>query len=607
MPIRQLPHQLINQIAAGEVVERPVSVLKELLENSLDAGATRVDIDVEQGGIRRLRVSDDGQGIPQHELALALSRHATSKIFCLDDLQRVGSLGFRGEALPSIASVSRLSLTSCVADSINGWRVSGEGGLAFSSPEPAVHPVGTTVEVRDLFFNVPARRKFLRTERTEFGHLQTLFDRIALSRFDVAFELRHNQRLRNELPSAEDRLGQERRLGRVLGQHIVDSLVYLEHAGSGLSVRGWISHPTFSRGQADLQYFYVNRRIVRDKVVQHAVRQAYDDVLYRDRFPAYVLYLELDPTLVDVNVHPAKHKVRFRQSRLVHDFLFHCLREVLAGLKPGQPKDGLKSHRARVEHSLVASPPSTAKTLNQGTRPASSKSSLPIHTKSVSEQLNVYGSMNEAAQQLAPVQTEASEREQEIPALGYALAQLHGIYILAQNAQGMVVVDMHAAHERILYERLKAAFDSEALNSQLLLVPVSVTVTAKEADAAEDYRQELEPLGFELDRLAPGKLLIRRVPALLSKADVSGLVRDVLADLTAGTGSARIRKATHDLLSTMACHGAIRAHRQLSIEEMNSLLRDMERTERSSQCSHGRPTWIQFTIGQLDKLFMRGQ
>ncbi len=606
MPIRQLPPQLINQIAAGEVVERPASVLKELVENSLDAGATRIHIHVEQGGIRLLKITDDGCGIPKDELALALSRHATSKIASLEDLEQVSSLGFRGEALPSIASVSRLTLSSRAEE--EAWQISGDGGAQFAAPRPVAHPVGTTVEVRDLFYNVPARRKFLRTERTEFGHLQGLLNRIALSHFQVAFRLHHNQRQVAQWRAGQDRAARERRLAEILGRRFVEQSLHLEHEGAGLRLWGWIAQPTFSRSQPDLQYFYVNGRAVRDKVLSHAVRQAYEDVLYHGRHPAYVLYLELDPGAVDVNVHPSKQEVRFRDARLVHDLVFHTLKQVIAQLGPEQVPNLAEHHRTLVAEAPPSPRPAAGPGSQGGAPRPPAQGGLALGA-AVAEQMAVYGAMGEAAREMvrAPVPDPAQVEDESMPALGYALAQLHGIYVLAQNAKGLVVVDMHAAHERITYERLKAALDAGRIASQPLLVPVTVEVSRSEADAAERHEGHFAELGFEIDRLGPEGLVIRRLPALLQGADVQALVRDVLADLMEHGGSRRIQEALNGVLSTMACHGSVRANRRLGVDEMNALLRDMERTERAGQCNHGRPTWVQLSIDQLDKLFMRGQ
>ncbi|ACL71986.1 DNA mismatch repair protein MutL [Thioalkalivibrio sulfidiphilus HL-EbGr7] len=602
-PSPNSPPQLINQIAAGEVVERPASVVKELLENSLDAGARRIQVDVEQGGVRRIRIRDDGTGIPPDELSLALSRHATSKIASLEDLERVASLGFRGEALPSIASVSRLTLTSATPEADSGWTIQGDGGDRFEAPMPAAHPQGTTVDVKDLFFNVPARRKFLRAERTEFGHLEEVVRRIALSRFGVGFELTHNQKPGLRLPPASDEAGQLDRVAAICGEAFATQAVRIDHEAAGLRLSGWLGLPTYSRSQADLQYFYVNGRMVRDRLISHAVRQAYQDVLFHGRHPAFVLYLELDPALVDVNAHPAKHEVRFRESRLVHDFLFRSLHRVLAELRPGQAVAP-----ARLEtpgREPAAESRAGGDWGGAGWRP--SQSGLGLR---VAEVMETYASLHTpaapAAMPMSPVM--AFERQaEELPPLGYALAQLHGVYILAQNAEGLVLVDMHAAHERITYERLKRGYWGEGLKSQPLLVPATLNVSAREADRVETDAEAFSRFGFELERIGPEQLRVRAVPTLLARADTETLVRDVLADLLAHGESSRVEETVNELLAGMACHGSVRANRQLTVPEMNALLRDMEATERSGQCNHGRPTWVQLSMGQLDKLFMRGQ
>ncbi|MBU1192622.1 MAG: DNA mismatch repair endonuclease MutL [Gammaproteobacteria bacterium] len=597
MAIRLLPPQLINQIAAGEVVERPASVVKEVLENSLDAGARRLELDIEQGGKTLIRVRDDGLGIPREELALALARHATSKITSLEDLEQVASLGFRGEALPSIASVSRLTLTSRIANEEAGWRASGDGSERPAEIVPAAHPQGTTVEIRDLFFNTPARRKFMRAETTEFKHIEDVVRRIALSRFNIDIALNHNQKTLWRLPAADTRAQREQRLAKLCGQPFIEQSLYVEHAAADLSLSGWIAQPTFSRSQADLQYFFVNGRVVRDKLIAHAVRQAYKDVLFHGRHPAFVLYLELDPAVVDVNVHPAKHEVRFRDSRLVHDFLFRTLHEVLAQVRPA---DTLSVQGVDFTPSTQPSTPQFGAIRRQEPMPLQ-----------VSEQIAAYAALhprdNSASQVALRVAETLPEAATDIPPLGFALAQLHGIFILAQNAQGLVLVDMHAAHERITYEGLKSAYAGEGIRAQPLLVPVTLAVSEREATLAEQAAEVFAELGLELDRLGPERLVVRQVPALLRHADVPALVRDVLSDLTEHGISTRLREAHNAVLSSMACHGSVRANRQLSVTEMNALLRDMERTERSGQCNHGRPTWVQLRLDELDRLFLRGQ
>ncbi|MEJ2308899.1 MAG: DNA mismatch repair endonuclease MutL [Gammaproteobacteria bacterium] len=590
--IGALPSVLVNQIAAGEVVERPASVIKELAENSLDAGAGRIEIHVEQGGMKRMQVRDDGSGIHPDDLSLALSRHATSKLQSLEELERIASMGFRGEALPSIASVSRLTLTSSAEGAQQGHAITSEGEL-----RPAAHPRGTTVDVRDLFYNTPARRKFLKTEKTEFGHIEQLVRRLSLARYDVAFSLTHNRKPVLQLNTADNTAGRQQRIARVLGQGFVDNSLAFEQEAAGLRLWGWVGLPTFSRSQADMQHFFVNGRMVRDRLVTHAVRQAYQDVLYHGRQPAYLIYLELDPVMVDVNVHPTKHEVRFREGRLVHDFIFRTLHQVLADTRP------------REEGAAPSLEPREAVSVADASRAAPVQSALGL---GVRERSSAYGAAF-AMQRPAPpagmpaAATAEAQPDAAMPPLGYALAQLHGVYILAQNAAGLVVVDMHAAHERITYERMKAAFADERLKSQPLLVPVSVQVSPREAELAEEQQAWFARLGMEIDRLGEGALAVRSMPVYLHGADAERLLRDLLSDFAIYGDSSRISEEINAILSTMACHGAVRANRKLTLEEMNGLLRDMERTERSDQCNHGRPTWMAFSLGDMDKWFKRGQ
>ncbi|MDH5546966.1 MAG: DNA mismatch repair endonuclease MutL [Gammaproteobacteria bacterium] len=607
--IHLLSPQLANQIAAGEVVERPSSVVKELVENSIDAGATRIEIEVEEGGVRLIRVRDDGCGIEKDDLPLALSRHATSKIHTLDDLEAVASMGFRGEALPSISSVSRLELRSRVDGDDNGWHVTGDGRELALDAKPVPHPVGTTIEVRDLFYNTPARRKFLRTEKTEFGHLEDVIKRIALGHFQIAFQLKHNQRVIHNLPRAQGQLQMEKRVGALYGEAFIDNAVFMEMEGAGLKLWGWIGLPTFSRSQGDMQSFYVNRRVVRDKLVTHAIRQAYQDVLFHGRQPAYVLYLEIDPAKVDVNAHPAKHEVRFRESRLVHDFLFRSIHSALAELRPGEGDAG------RVPESGFAGP-TFGGTRESGSQHHTSHGTAAFQSQykgpAVQDQIAFYRALHPQSpvidfNQPVAVNSVSEEEQGHAHPLGYAIAQLHGVYILAQNQQGLVVVDMHAAHERITYERMKLDLDSDGIRAMRLLVPITLAVSSREAAMAEEHQTEFVRFGFEIDRIGPESLVVRQVPSLLKDANVDTLVRDVLSDLMEHGVSQRLRETANELLATMACHGSVRANRQLSGAEMNSLLRQMEETERSGQCNHGRPTWVQMSMDQLDKLFLRGQ
>jgi DNA mismatch repair protein MutL len=612
--IQILSPRLANQIAAGEVVERPASVIKELLENSLDAGASRIEVEVDAGGVNLIRVRDDGCGIDRDDLPLSLSRHATSKISELEDLECVASLGFRGEALASISSVSRLAITSnASADAGDGWCARSEGRDMAVMVEPAPHPCGTTVEVRDLFFNTPARRKFLRAEKTEFGHIEDTLKKLALSRFDTTFQLKHNGRVVQQLRAAQSELEKERRVAALCGPEFIEHVVAIENRAGDLRLSGWVALPTFSRSQSDLQYFYVNGRVVRDKLVSHAVRQAYQDVLYHGRHPAFVLYLEIGPANVDVNVHPTKHEVRFRDSRSVHDFIFRTLHRALAEVRPqvhsemteSVVREGfIASSQVSPQQSLSQQPSLQLPTRNFSSA-YSPSTQFASNNFNVREQLNAYRdlySINANSPQAA-----MPAHDGEIPPLGYALAQLQGIYILAENAQGLVLVDMHAAHERITYERMKAARDGEGIRSQPLLVPRTVAVSTREADCAEQNAAAFISFGIALERAGPESLLIREVPILLRDANVEQLVRDVLSDLLEHGSSARIETCSNEVLGTMACHGSVRANRKLNIAEMNALLRDMEETERSGQCNHGRPTWVQLSIGELDKLFLRGR
>ncbi len=607
--IQLLDPRLANQIAAGEVVERPASVVKELLENALDAGAAHINVDVEQGGVRLVRVRDNGSGIPRDDLPLALSRHATSKIAAVEDLEAIGSLGFRGEALAAISSVSRLTLTSNDGADAEGWQVLVEGRDMAPVVSPAAHPQGTTVEMRDLFFNTPARRRFLRTEKTEFNHLEEVFRRIALSEFDTAFRLSHNQKVVHQLPVARDDAARAQRVGRLCGVAFMEQSVSVDIEAAGLRLHGWVGLPTFSRAQADLQYFYVNGRVIRDKVVNHAVRQAYSDVMYHGRHAAYVLFLELDPALVDVNVHPTKHEVRFREQRMVHDFLFRSLHRAVAELRPGQtPAPEVRA----VERMPGAEPggltEQASMTLVPPRSPQAWQSPSPMRTDGVA-QAERYGALFGDAPQIAdpPAAPLPEERTSGMPPLGFALGQLHGIYILSQNAEGLVLVDMHAAHERITYEQLKLAWEQEKVRPQPLLVPLSMAVSTREADFAESEPQVFSRLGFTVERAGPETLVVREIPALLRGADVEALVRDVLSDIVTHGSSERIERHMDELFSSMACHGSVRANRRLSVDEMNGLLRDMEATERSGQCNHGRPTWMQLSLKELDKLFLRGR
>jgi DNA mismatch repair protein MutL len=591
--IRILPELLINQIAAGEVIERPASALKELLENSLDAGAQAISVELAAGGVKRVTVTDDGNGISRDELKLALARHATSKIASLDDLEHVGSLGFRGEALASIASVSRLELTSRRGDDRHAWRVAAEGP-ALSAPAPATLSRGTRIEVHELYFNTPARRKFLKSEQTEFAHCEEAFRRIALSRPDVAFALSHNGRARYQLkpqPLAA-------RIAAVLGEDFGDGALAVDESGGPIAIRGAICAPSHARGSRDAQYFFVNGRCVRDKLIAHAIRQAYADVLHHDRHPAFVLFLDIDPQLVDVNVHPAKAEVRFRESRAVHQFIFHALQKTLS--KPAGD-----------------TPPGTAQAAEAAPQPVPAQAASPHvppqyrgqgrMSLGVAQPAGAYAAMfAPPAADTAPVPPPLPPTGEDHP-LGFALAQLAGIYILAENSSGLIIVDMHAAHERIMYEKLKTALDGRTIPMQPLLVPVHFSAEALDVATAEDEAEALQGLGFDIAPAGPGALIVRGVPALLADADAQALALDVLHEVREYGASRIATERGNELLGTMACHAAVRANRKLTVPEMNALLRDMEATERSGQCNHGRPTWHAISVAELDRRFRRGE
>ena len=607
MRIHSLPIQLVNQIAAGEVVERPSSVVKELVENCFDAGAEQITIDIEQGGARLIKIRDDGCGIIKEDLPLALSRHATSKITTLQDLEQVASMGFRGEALPSISSVARLTLISRTADAQCAWCVTADGTEQNFDPQPDPHPQGTTVDVRDLFYNTPARRKFLKTEKTEFAHIETLTKRMALSRFDIGFKLSHNQKEVLNLKPAVTDSAQEQRIAGICGSAFIENSVKIDFSASGLQLTGWVGLPTFSRSQSDMQFFYVNGRLIRDKLVSHAVKQAYQDVLFHGRHPVFVLYLTLDPTLVDVNAHPAKLEVRFREGRLVHDFLFTALHRSLADIRPEHCVIQVSDRVDQQSAPEFAPQPQTRADFDHkpvyNQRPPL-QSSLPL---TVAETIKAYASLYPDDQSIQKQQPQLRPQIQDTPPLGYAIAHLHNIYILAETPKGIILVDTHAAHERITYERLKQQYQQGAVPSQPLLLPIKINVSSAEADLAEQEHEFFRSLGFELNRSGPETIILRSTPALLGNVDKETLIRDVLADITENGMSHRIQELSNQLLATIACHGAVRAHRRLSIEEMNALLRDMEQTERIGQCNHGRPTWIELSTNDLDKFFLRGQ
>ncbi len=588
--IHVLSPRLSNQIAAGEVVERPASIVKELVENALDAGSTQIDIDCEAGGIGRIRIRDNGAGIRSNELPLALSRHATSKISALDDLEAVSTLGFRGEALASIASVTRLDLISAVEGEA-GSMVSVEGRDMSPSIEAFGHPRGTTVDVRDLFFNTPARRKFLKTEKTEFGHIDAVVSRQALGRFDVGFRLTHQGRVTRHLPPALSGSVQSERIANLLGRGFMDAALVVDSSATGLSLKGWACRATFNRAQADCQNVFVNGRVVRDKLVSHALRQAYRDVLFHGRHPCYLLYLELDPAQVDVNVHPTKHEVRFRDSRLIYDFLLRSVSRVLADDRPEQVLGQESSfHAISADQQIETAQHQPGIRFGDSVRPSAGFDALSrlVKTTGLSEPGKDFD-------------------QQDIPPMGYAVAQLHGVYIIAQTRDGMIIVDMHAAHERITYEALKHALDESGLVSQPLLIPVTVHVSQREAELVQEAQGLFQQFGLGVQCVGPETIRIEQVPAILRRASHEDLVRDVLSDLAEFGTSGRIVEARDNLLGTMACHGSVRANRQLTISEMNALLRDIEHTERSGQCNHGRPTWTALSLNDLDRLFLRGR
>ncbi|MBV1876209.1 MAG: DNA mismatch repair endonuclease MutL [Pseudomonadales bacterium] len=645
--IQQLNTRLSNQIAAGEVVERPASVVKELIENCLDAQATKIHIDLAAGGTKLIRLRDNGLGIHRDDLSLALSRHATSKICQVEDLDAVITLGFRGEALASLASVARLSLTSNVTDKVeSGWRIEVSGIEMVPEITPAPHPKGSTVEVRDLFFNTPARRKFLKTDKTELNRIEDVVRKISLSHPAVEIILQHNGKAIRQYKAVMNDADSERRIASVFGKVFLENCLYMTEGSSsdhGLSIRGWIGLPTYTRSQADQQYFYVNGRMVRDKLISHAVKQGYRDVMYHGRHAAFALFLSLDPKGVDVNVHPTKAEVRFRESRQVHDFLFRSIHRALADVRPEQTTanqvavgpDEIALHKMNVPDD--AQPVQS----NLGFQPTSrATGGLSFAMKqhlaptAINQQAALYGALMQSGQppdahqantvegrigesvagradqsvaENGLIQAGANQDDETIPPLGYAVAQIHGVYIIAQNANGMIIVDMHAAHERIIYEGMKCSSDAEGIKTQPLLVPVSMALSEQECAAVEDFQEELKALGLDLQRASSESIMVRAIPVILNHTQCEPLIRDVLADFIEYGSSARVMQHRDEILATMACHGSVRANRQLSIVEMNALLRDMENTERSGQCNHGRPTWTEQSIADLDRLFLRGR
>jgi len=595
--IKPLPELLINQIAAGEVVERPASALKEILENSIDAGAGKITVQLQQGGVKQIRVADDGAGIAKDELLLALTRHSTSKISTLEDLHKITSLGFRGEALASIAAVARLTLTSQQQGQAHAWEISAEGPVA-SQPAPAALTQGTIVDVNDLYFNIPARRKFLKSEATEFAHCDETFKRIALSQANIEFVLQHNGKVRRHLRAAS----MPQRIAALLGDEFKQAAALVDEESAGMRLTGMVALPAFARSSRDMQYFFVNSRFVSDKLISHALREAYRDVLHLERHPAFVLFLEIDPESVDVNVHPSKTEVRFREARALHQFIFHAINKVLAS--PQREQKTHTSEPAPGARPFAAYPRADSVQPARVSQPAGFYGTLfgtESHTPTTPRNPSFA-----AATAASPRPAATGDEKDDYP-LGFALGQLHNIYILAQNTRGLVVVDMHAAHERILYEQLKQALDRHEIAMQPLLIPAVFHASSLEVAAVEENHETLTQLGFDIAVLSPTTLTVRAVPAALKEADAVQIARDLLQEIREYGASQILTAKRNEILATMACHGAVRANRKLTLEEMNALLRDMEQTERADQCNHGRPTWFETNLAELDKLFMRGK
>lgn len=631
MPIQQLPDHLINQIAAGEVIDRPSSIVKELLENSIDAGSTRIDIELEAGGVRMIKIRDNGHGIAADELPIALKRHATSKIASLDDLTAVSTLGFRGEALSSIAAVSRMSIKSRPADQEHALEVEFDCTTGELDTRPTSHAVGTTIAVTDLFFNVPARRKFLRKDKTEFNHIEAVVRKIALSAWQVAFTLSHNGKLVMNLPAVADTDNGERRVQGVLGNEFLENALYFTRDADDLQLSGWVAQATFSRSQADMQFFYVNTRMVRDKTVTHAVKQAYADLMYHSRQPAYVLFLKMDPREVDVNVHPGKLEVRFRDGRRIHGFLSHTVSQTLAtvpaDLDNASPLQGSARASPELADQKTSTPVQTPIPLTQPESGSNSFASLNAGSSDrsqsahfqpqnrfqepsrVGERRQLYRDLvgSKTASGVNDGEVSQAPQDAEFPPLGYAVAFVHGAFVLSQSRNGLILVDAHAAHERISYERLKKEYENGSVRAQPLLLPLTVHVSDHEAELAEQHGEQFSTIGMQVDRRGLNQLVVRSIPVELQSANAEQLLRDVLSDIEEEGSSFRIREEINKLLSTMACHGSVRANRSLTTTEMNALLRDMERTPNSGQCNHGRPTWVELSVKELDALFLRGR
>jgi DNA mismatch repair protein MutL len=594
-----LPPLVANQIAAGEVIERPASVIKELIENSLDAKASEINITIENGGLQLLRVQDNGHGIRGEELALALQRHATSKIHNIQDLSGINTLGFRGEALASIAAVSRLNLKSKFFEAETAYELD-INGIHQSEIKPCSHPIGTTIDVRDLFFNTPARRKFLRTPKTEFSHIQEVVKRLALSRFGVRWTLQTDKESVFQLRAAEEENGYLERLQILFGREFAEKSLKIDIQNNQLlQLKGWIGHPTFSRSQPDLQYLFVNGRFVRDKTINHAVKQAYSDVLYGGRYPAFVLYFDLDSELVDINVHPAKHEVRFAQSSGIFEFIYHSVSDTI------KEKTSPKNPQIPQKTEMPFSPKVSQKVETPSSSKVSQKSTYVSEKKLAPMVANVLP-LYEKLYKIQPLTQPETSPSVDYP-LGNAILQLQGIYILAHNSAGLVVVDMHAAHERILYEKIKNNYQNQSLKTQNLLVPIQIALNSKEIETYEEHQTLLHYLGFELELQDEETLLLKQVPILLAKTDLSQLIKDLLSDLKEFENTQRVETQLNEIFAKLACYGSVRANRLLNITEMNALLRDIENTPRSDQCNHGRPTWIQLDLNALDKLFLRGQ
>jgi len=598
--IQKLPDLLLDQIAAGEVIERPASVVKELIENSIDAGATRITVEIEQGGKKLIRVTDNGFGLNQQDMELSIQRHATSKIHNLEDLESLHSLGFRGEALPSIVSISRFSLISKTEESSHAYQLNCSGGKC-DGIKPAQHTTGTTIEVRDLFYNTPARRRFLKTDKTEFLRIDELIKNISLSRFDIGFTLIHNGKIVRISQGGENQNLKKARISQLCGIEFFDNSFYIDENRHGMRLYGWVAKPSWNRASADRQFFYINGRMIKDKLIGHAVRQAYQDVLFHGRFPAFILYFDLNPALVDVNVHPTKHEVRFRESQQVHGFIFGSLNHALSQTRPGSELNSTNSlgfntaNLPQIDYSKMQSSMSFNPSGSYGSPRVAETGGSYLKT------------IAEAGMQLPDFENTRTESSEDIPPLGFAKAQLHGVFIVAENKQGMVIVDMHAAHERITYEWMKNSMQESEIRSQSLLVPIAMSVSERETHAVEEYSEWFQKLGFEIQSASKESIIIRKVPSILIKTDIEELIKDVLSEIVTLGSSRKIEAGMNEILASMACHGSVRANRQMTIVEMNALLREMEKTERADQCNHGRPTWVQLDMKQMDKLFLRGQ